>query len=165
MRTTKAVQKIILAGGEIAEARFMAATSKWNAITSVSVFALSSGVNLHKWFQGIISFKEFIQVELVQAGGSLGSFSFGVAGSKIGISIGTFFGPIGAVIGGALGGILGAIGGQVGGEQLFNYLSEWIPWLENDDQKGLLSFCQVMLMTLLCIQYLPFSNLSVLLLT
>ena len=92
----------------------MAASWKWNAITSVGVFIVTSGYNMYKMFQGQISFKQFVKLEMQQATGAVGSLLLGVAGSKVGILVGATLGPAGAVIGGAVGGIIGAIIGQIG---------------------------------------------------
>ena len=133
LRTSNAVQKIILAGSEIAEARFMAASVKWNAISSGVVFAISTGINLAKWFNGSLTTQQFFQETMIQAGGALGSFGGGVLGSKLGLGIGSFFGPLGAVIGGAIGGIFGAVGGYIGGEELLDWLTNQMPCFQDDE--------------------------------
>ena len=74
LRTSNAIQKIIFAAGEINEARFLAASWKWNAITSGIVFAASSGCNFYKWCRGDIAFKQFMKLELVQAGEQLEAY-------------------------------------------------------------------------------------------
>ena len=134
LRTSNAVQKIILAGSEIAEARFMVASVKWNAISSGVVFAISTGINLAKWFNGSLTTQQFFQETMIQAGGALGSFGGGVLGSKLGLGVGLIIGgPIGAVIGGAVGGVLGAIGGYMGGEQLLKWLTDKMACFQDDE--------------------------------
>ena len=133
LRTSNAVQKIILAGSEIAESSFMVATVKWNAITSGVVFSISTGINLIKWFNGSLTTQQFFQETMIQAGGAFGSFGGGVLGSKIGLGIGLIFGPAGAVICGAVGGILGAVGGYIGGEKLMEWLTNKMPCFQDDE--------------------------------
>ena len=135
LRTSNAIQKVLIAGSEIAEARFMAASWKWNAITSVGVFCVTSGINMYKMFQGQISFKQFVKLEMQQATGAVGSLLLGVAGSKVGIAVGATLGPAGAVIGGAVGGIIGAIIGQIGGEAIMEWIQSYYPWFDEDEDK------------------------------
>ena len=141
LRTSNAIQKIIYAAGELNEARFLTASWKWNAITSGVVFTVSSGLNFYKWCRGEIKFKEFMKLELVQAGGAIGSVFGGMGGSKIGFGIGALglaagiLGPWGVILIAAGCGFLGAIGGQMGGEKIFEYLSDKIAWFEDDDLK------------------------------
>ena len=155
LRTYNAINNIILAGGEIAEARFLAASWKWNAITSATVFALTTANNMYKAFNGQISFIQFLSLEIQQAGGALGSFGLGMAGSTIGFKIGAaiapFTGPLapGVIIaGGAIGGVIGAICGQIFGEKAFQWIAEKIPWLgeeEDDEQAKVVTFVESML--------------------
>ena len=120
----------------------MHASWKWNAITSATVFALTTGVNMYKMFSGQITFKKFLSLEIQQAGGALGSFGLGMAGSKIGFKIGAviapFTGPLapGVIIaGGAIGGVIGAITGQMFGEKALNWIAEQMPWLEEEEDE------------------------------
>ena len=76
-----------------------------------------------KYYRGLITGKEFLKLEIKEAGGALGSFGFGIAGSAAGAAIGAvIFGPaapVGIAVGAAIGGIIGSLFGQKIGEWCF----------------------------------------------